>query len=201
MIQISSHRLQNNDVPYDFQKTPNGGSPLIPKYLVIHYTAGTSLSGAISWLQNPEAKASAHLVIDYDGKVVQMMDFNRVCWHAGQSTWGGIDSLNKHSIGIELVNAGILHKNASDEWVNWSGSKIPNNQVILARHKNQSDVNGWQIFDDKQVAAVVEIGIALRNKYSLLDVLGHDDIAPKRKIDPGPAFPMINVQSKIMGRE
>ncbi len=87
-------------------------SPLLkaPTYLVMHYTAGGTMSGAVSTLKKKGSKASAHIVIDRDGAVEQVLPFNKVTWHAGRSRWRGLKGLNAHSIGIELVNAGPLQQ-------------------------------------------------------------------------------------------
>lgn len=197
---VKAHRLEHNDQPVDFQRSPNGGASMTPRFLIIHYTAGTSAQGAISWLKNPAAQASAHLVIDRNGTVTQMMEFNKVAWHAGKSSWGDITGLNRHSIGIELVNAGKLNKTGNGAWVNWAGNKVDDNEVYILTHKHENAPAGWQCFTQAQYDAVSEIGLLLHQKYDLLDILGHDDISPGRKIDPGPAFPMISLQSRIIGR-
>lgn len=198
---IKNHRLQIDAKDVPFVQSPNGGEALNPTYLIMHYTAGTSADGAINWFRNPDAKASAHLVLDRDGSVTQMMPFNKVAWHAGKSALNGIVGLNRHSIGIEIVNAGKLHKNAAGKWVNWAGNVIKDDEVIVARHKNETGEAGWHVYTERQITAAIDIGVALREVYGFIDVLGHDDIAPGRKVDPGPAFPMISVQSKILGRE
>ncbi len=112
-------RIENNILYSDtdgedirFEGTSNCSGALLPIFLVKHYTAGTTLDGAVSWFKKPEAKASAHFVIDRSGRVVQMVELNKCEWHAGQSTWGNIKGLNRHSIGIELVNADKLQRRA-----------------------------------------------------------------------------------------
>lgn len=197
---IKNHRLFKDGIEVSFIASPNGGAPLAASYLIIHYTAGTTAAGAINWFKNPAAEASAHLVLDRDGSITQMMPFNKVAWHAGKSSWNGLEGFNRHSIGIEVVNAGKLHKNGVGQWVNWANNVIKNEDVIVARHKNESNEAGWQMYTEAQVDAVVAIGVALRKQYGFVDVLGHDDISPRRKVDPGPAFPMISVASKILGR-
>ena len=120
MFSIQNHSLLNAGAAVPFTATPNQGGVVRPLYLIMHYTAGTSASGAISWLANPEAKASAHLVVDTNGAVTQMVRFNRVAWHAGRSNWGDLEGMNQFSIGIELVNAGKLRRVAG-KWLNWAG--------------------------------------------------------------------------------
>ena len=200
VFSVAKHLLYKGDKAVVFDRTPNGGKPLNPLYLILHYTAGVSGESAITWFKNPQAQASAQLVIDRAGEVTQMMEFNKVCWHAGKSTWGDIDGLNQYSIGIEIANAGKLLKTASGRWISWSGAEIPLDEVIVATHKDETTEAGWQRYTQEQIDAVIEIGLALNAAYKFRDVLGHEDISRFRKVDPGPAFPMRSVQSKIMGR-
>lgn len=184
-----------------FVTTKNLGKAINPLYLIIHYTAGTTAKGAIEWFQNPESQASAHLVIDRDGKVTQMVPFNRRAWHAGVSKWGALEDINSHSIGIEIVNAGKLSKRTDGTWLTWLKTPIPTDEVTLATHKNEQREAGWHEYTAEQIQATIDIGIVLAQKYELLDVLGHDDVAPTRKKDPGPLFPLLSVSSRILGRE
>lgn len=161
---------------------PGGLEMRVQRFLVIHFTAGASGQSSINFWKTPKAKgASAHLVIERDGTVIQCRPFNRTCWHAGKSRWKGYNGLNACSIGIELANAGDNSKLAA-KW-----SKLP---LLKARHKNGGPVTNWEAFPDEQVAACIEIAKTLVARYKLDDVIGHDDIAPDRKNDPGPAFPM-----------
>lgn len=200
-MQIMNHRLigdAGHAVTYD--PSPNQSGTVTPLYLVIHYTAGTSSASAVSWLKNPASKASAHLVIDRDGSIVQLVPFNRRAWHAGVSQWGQLSGLNQYSIGIELVNAGKLRKRSDGQWLTESKQLIPAADVTVARHQNESESTGWHEYTDAQIATVTAVGQLLNQKYGFTDVLGHDDIAPIRKIDPGPLFPMNSVRGRILGR-
>lgn len=107
-MRVRNHRLVDEVHNIDFIASSNIGGRIEPRYLVIHYTAGTSAVGCIDWFSNPSSKASAHLVIARDGAITQMGPFNRLAQHAGKSEWGNPDGLNRHSIGIELDNAGQL---------------------------------------------------------------------------------------------
>jgi N-acetylmuramoyl-L-alanine amidase len=161
---------------------PGGLEMRVQRFLVIHFTAGASGQSSINFWKTPDAKgASAHLVIERDGTVIQCRSFNRTCWHAGKSRWKGFNGLNACSIGIELANAGDNAKLAA-KW-----SKLP---LFKARHKKGGPVTNWEAFPDEQVAACIQVARALVARYKLDDVIGHDDIAPDRKNDPGPAFPM-----------
>ncbi|MCX5497423.1 N-acetylmuramoyl-L-alanine amidase [Kaistia dalseonensis] len=197
---IDSHRLVLDGKAVLFVATPNQGGTVKPVYLIIHYTAGATADGAINWFANPEAKASAHLVVGRDGETTQMVPFNRIAWHAGKSTWQGIDGLNAFSIGIEIVNRGKLVRTEGGVWQDWTRRTVPAAEVLVARHKNEASDAGWHTYTTEQIEAVAAIGIALNARYAFADVLGHEDIAPTRKTDPGPAFPLQSVASKILGR-
>lgn len=196
--------FNSNDNQIRYEHTNNSWANNNPLYLIIHYTAGVSLDRVISHFKTTyhSGNASAHIIIDKDGTVVQMVKFNRKAWHAGKSKWGEIDGLNNYSIGIELVNAGKLEKTDSGNWVNWSGKKIDANEVIIRPHKNDKYQvpYGWQIYTNEQIESLIQVSNALNDRYGFIDVLGHDDISPGRKIDPGPAFNMISFRSVILGR-
>lgn len=183
-----------------FAESPNSSAHVTPLYLIIHYTAGTNLSGTVSWFLDPKAQASAHIVIDRNGGITQMVPFNRRAWHAGKSTWGNLEGINQYSIGIELVNAGKLRKNASGEWVNWSNKVIPASEVTVARHKDETSETGWHEYTEAQIEAAIQVASVLHNEYNFTDILGHDDVSPHRKVDPGPLFPMISFRSRVLGR-
>lgn len=149
----------------------------------------------MAWLRNPlagsAAKASAHLVIGRNGRIVQMVAFNRRAWHAGICRWGDIEGLNAYAIGIELDNAGRLQRRGDGAWVHpASGRVLPASEVIEAQHKAEARPAGWHAYTKAQLRAAAAAARALHDRYGFIDVLSHDDIAPGRKVDPGPAFPM-----------
>ena len=201
-MKIQNHRLvQDDGTPYRYVESPNTNKKkIIPEYLVIHYTAGRNLEGAVSWLTNPQSKASAHIVIGRDGKVAQLVPFDTIAWHAGLSQWEGRVDLNKYSIGIELDNAGKLKRNSNNKWWAWFGRTYPNKDVIEAVHKHDDDSFGWHTFTPVQIEVATEVAALLMDSYPFKDIVGHDDISPRRKWDPGPAFPMENFKAKIVGR-
>ena len=203
-MKILNHRLHDDaGNPIRFEATNNRGGPLTAtEYLVMHYTAGSSLESVVRYFKRAGGAASAHVVIGRDGEVVQMVPFNRVAWHAGESRWNDRVGLNRYAIGIELDNAGMLQRVGS-AWRAWFGRDYPDAEVLVARHKNQSEdaaPSGWQDFPEAQIASALEVATAIVQKYGILDVVGHDDIAPHRKIDPGPAFPMLSFRARVMGR-
>jgi N-acetylmuramoyl-L-alanine amidase len=201
---IRTHRLTLDDgsaLPY--RPSPHVGTNIAPRFLVIHYTAGSSAAGTVAWFCSPASRVSAHLVIARDGTVTQMVPFNREAWHAGQSRWGSLSGLNRHSIGIELDNAGCLIRSGG-KWVSpLTRRSYPDSEVAVAPHKNDppgAAPSGWHAYTPEQIEATLACGLALVNHYGLDDVLGHDDIAPGRKRDPGPDFPLDSVRARLMGR-
>jgi N-acetylmuramoyl-L-alanine amidase len=127
--------------------------------LVLHYTGMQSVEAALSRLCDPAAKVSAHYTIGEDGAVYAHVPEERRAWHAGVSFWAGQRNLNANSIGIELVNPG---------------------------HEF-----GYRAFPEAQIAALKTLchGILSRHPIPPARVLGHSDIAPARKEDPGELFP------------
>lgn len=198
---IKAARLLRDGKPVAFRASPNIGGALKPTYLVMHYTGAVSAAGAIATLCDPAAKVSAHLVIDQAGVVTQLVPFDRVAWHAGASRWAGRSGCNSFSIGIELANPGLLARTGAGGFATRLERKaVAAKDVILAAHKNGGGVEPWAAFPAAQIAAAIEVGRAIVAAYGLKDVIGHDDIAPGRKIDPGPAFPMDPVRARVMGR-
>ncbi|MCP5364006.1 MAG: N-acetylmuramoyl-L-alanine amidase [Hyphomicrobiales bacterium] len=202
ILTIKNHRLcVSHETPVEYVESPNQGrGRLDPRYLVIHYTAGRSLQGSVQWLSSNGSGASAHLVIGRNGDIVQLVPFNKVALHAGRSRWRGLEGLNRYSIGIELDNAGRLIRKA-DSWYAWFGMPVAEQEIFEAAHKNGSDVCGWHTYEDRQMEVAAKVARTLVKHYGLFDVVGHDDIAPHRKEDPGPAFPMQSFRGMVMGRD
>lgn len=198
---IQDHLLQGPHVR-PLRDTPNSSGPFsstkLPDTLVIHYTGGGTIESNTNWLCNPQAKASAHLLIGKDGGIQQLLPFNHRAWHAGRSKWLGRSGLNNYSIGIELVNAGILEKREIGYYDTY-GNKVKPERVIRHRHKNGGNEEAWESYTPEQIRAVEQVGRALFNHYNMRHLVGHDDISPGRKIDPGPAFPMERMREWIAG--
>ncbi len=137
--------------------------------IIIHYTGMQSERESIKKLVNSKSKVSCHYLINRKGKIFNMVNDQNIAWHAGKSMWQKYSNLNKNSIGIELVNRG---------------------------HKY-----GYQNFTRKQINALVKLCKKLKRKYRIKNrfILGHSDIAPVRKIDPGEKFPWNYLCSKGIG--
>jgi len=196
-MRIQDHLLRGKSIAC--QDTPNRGGLIEPLYLVFHFTAGSSAQSSADWLCNPRAKASAHVVLGRDGSLWQLAPFNAKTWHAGTSHWDGFSGLNSRSIGIELDNAGRLSK-AGSVYRSWFQAEYPESEVILARHKHEQASDYWHAYTRAQIEKAFDLALLLVEEYSLRDILGHDDIAPRRKSDPGPAFPLSNLRARLFGR-
>lgn len=197
----ASHALQGEDV---FQRpTQNHNANISPKFLVFHYTACDAVTAINTFLRSTGSnRTSAHLVVDRDGSVTQMVRFNRRAWHAGESQWMGFNDLNTHSIGIEVVNLGYLQRFADGTFrPKLGGSPVPASDVVEARHKLPAEHHRyWQAYTTQQLDTCQALATALVERYGLRDIVGHDDIAPARKVDPGPAFPLASIRGAAFGR-
>jgi N-acetylmuramoyl-L-alanine amidase len=182
----------------DLGQTPNNSGPFgkgEPKFLVMHYTAGGDGEESAKYLHKPHKPASsAHFVIDRDGSVIQISDTNRVTWHAGKSFWRGVSGLNGHAIGLEIANYGYWRTGikpatqAQAESAGW----------LKARHKNGGGELLWEPYPEAQMAAVEELTAWILTTHpTIREIVGHDDISPGRKSDPGPAFPMERFQDLL----
>lgn len=201
-MKIKAHRLVRDDgSALPFQRSPNQSSGRMePRFLVMHYTAGASAESSIAWLTNPDAKASAHLVIGRDGSITQLVNFDRKAWHAGRSHWRDVSGLNGHSIGIELDNPGLL-QGAPGKWRTAWGRPVADSEVIEAPRPFDGQLLAWHSYTELQLEAAKEAAMALVRHYGLEEIVGHEDIAPGRKNDPGPAFPMTSFRNLAAGRE
>ncbi len=126
--------------------------------LILHYTGMQSAQAALDRLRDPVARVSSHYVVDEDGAVWRLVAEQRRAWHAGVSYWRGHSALNDRSVGIEIVNPG-------HEW-------------------------GYRCFPALQMAAVCDLCLAILGRHAVpaRNVVGHSDVAPDRKQDPGELF-------------
>ncbi|HPF46545.1 MAG: N-acetylmuramoyl-L-alanine amidase [Alphaproteobacteria bacterium] len=133
------------------------------KYIIFHYTGMSTGDEALERLCDPEASVSAHYLIEEDGTVFNMVDEDKRAWHAGVSRWENDVDINDLSIGIEIVNPG---------------------------HSYPGYAGGYRAFPEMQMDAVkkLSLGIIRRHEISPFYILGHSDVAWRRKIDPGELF-------------
>ena len=129
------------------------------RHVVLHYTGMVSCTAALERLCDPAAQVSSHYLLDEDGTVYRLVDENLRAWHAGKSFWRGVRDLNSTSVGIEIVNPGHDH--------------------------------GYRAFPGAQIDALIGLvgEIIARHGVTADNIVGHSDIAPGRKADPGELFP------------
>jgi len=139
------------------------------KFIIIHYTGMQSERECIERLTSNKSQVSAHYLISKSGNVIKIVDEANTAWHAGKSKWKNFINLNEQSIGIELVNKGHQF--------------------------------GYESFSKKQISQLILLCKTLIRKYKIKkkNILGHSDIAPLRKKDPGEKFPWHFLSKKKIG--
>jgi N-acetylmuramoyl-L-alanine amidase len=130
-----------------------------PDMIVLHYTGMTNGEAALARLTDAAAKVSAHYLVEEDGRIFALVPEARRAWHAGVSFWRGERDINAASVGIEIVNPGHEY--------------------------------GYRAFPERQIDSLIELLGDIRSRWTIPDerILGHSDVAPARKIDPGELFP------------
>jgi N-acetylmuramoyl-L-alanine amidase len=162
----------DSSVVSDVIPSPNFGernNGLVPDMIVLHYTGMPDAEGAITRLCTAGTDVSAHYIVLEDGRIVQTVPEAKRSWHAGVGYWAGQQDINSCSIGIEIINRG-------HDW-------------------------GYPDFPSRQIAAVTTLcrGIMLRHELTAHRVLGHSDVAPARKKDPGEKFPWHSLANSGVG--
>ena len=152
---------------YSYNFSPTKRAKKLIKFIILHYTGMRKEAEAIKKLCDYNSKVSSHYFIKNSGKILNLVPDLYAAWHAGKSKWKKFDLLNKYSIGIEINNPG---------------------------HEF-----GYNKFNSKQINSLKKLLSFLIQKYNikLVNVLGHSDIAPDRKKDPGEKFPWEKLAKKI----
>lgn len=192
MVAIKNHRLDGAT----YIASPNKGSAIKPIFIVQHYTAGYTAESAINTLTRKGSSVSAHVVVDLDGTITQLVPFNVRAWHAGPSTYMGFNGLNNYSIGIEIVNIGWMRQIGNGRYQDAYGATktdadFPHGVILAANPRVGSGVFAWPRYTPEQIEAVRSLTEALCAKYEIKDIVSHEEIDTRGwKTDPGPAFPM-----------
>ncbi len=173
--------------------SPNHGERndgLKPEMIILHYTGMPSGESALKWLCNPVSSVSSHYFVWENGKVLQLVPESRRAWHAGAGQWQGLDDMNSRSIGIEIANTG---HNGAD--VDPDDPRKP--VAVVSGAAGQPPAP----YPAKQIAAVIALvkDIATRWHIRPERILAHSDIAPRRKRDPGEAFPWATLAAHGVG--
>lgn len=184
-----------------FVPSPNRGARLrcsCVDTIVIHYTAVPTLGAAVKMLCDPASRVSAHFVIDRGGDMVQLVELDTVSWHAGNSVHGERTGLNEFSIGIELVNAGRLQRTSDGEFLTWAGAQVNPSETVQLVHRNETEASWWHTYSPEQIQACFVLMRRLMTLLSIKHILGHEEVAPGRKWDPGPAFPLDALRLQLL---
>jgi len=144
----------------NFNERPDGENI---NCIIIHYTDFLTLKESFSCLTDVNSNVSAHYLISDDGVIYQLVAEEKRAWHAGVSQWCGHENINNNSIGIELQNGGLTYK---------------------------KQFGDWPPYPDAQMQALADLvhDVQIRFLIPTNHIVGHSDIAPTRKIDPGPHF-------------
>ena len=192
----------------EFKPSPHfsnrGGKSI--ECVVLHYTAGGSARGSISWAQNPESKVSWHFIISRSGELVQQVPLECSAWHSGasQTMYRGEmkHGVNRFSIGIELANHGYLHKGKDGRFY----YELAGNMRLYRQkgtpveakltYDNGNVIEGWwEPYPDVQIDTLITLLLDLKQfgyGKAVSNIVGHEEIAMpfgNRKRDPGPLFP------------
>lgn len=165
------------------------------KYIILHHTGSASFNGAVRWLCNPQAKASAHYVLGVQGQLTQLVNTKYESWHAGVASWKGQRINNHCSIGIEICNYGVLQKHDGSYYYEqgrnlkkYTGKIEPVPASIT--YPNGEVLEGFAVpYPEKQIEKLIALCKGLVKKYpqiGLEDILTHYEVARPfgRKIDP-----------------
>lgn len=199
---------------YSFVRSPNFsvGRTRPISAIVLHFTGSPSIEGTVRWFQNPNSKVSAHFVSGRDGNIAQMVLEQDTAWHAGKASLAGDPHVNSMSIGIELVNWGELVR-SGNEFFCWP-AKNPSAPIghpdrveytrpySAAQFGDPKFANGkwWAPYSLLQVVAVTKLCTELCKRYPTITperIVGHEDVAPGRKNDPGPLLDIQEIRRAV----
>jgi N-acetylmuramoyl-L-alanine amidase len=182
-----------------------GPPPFIkPELLLVHY----AVTHNIDMTYAAQVARGYYATLSIDGysdglrsrmKVIQQTQFNEYASHAGESKWNGRSSVSMWSVGIEIANPGPLVRGTDGQLRTVYGKVWPEDDAeehpIAPGYPPQW--THWAKYSPEEIAIVVTVGLLLKEHGLIRDVVGHSDVAPKRKYDPGPAFPMQYVRQSI----
>lgn len=181
-LEIIQKPSQNFDERIDKQKKQVITKPT---HIILHYTNDCFHKKSHRALSNLFRRVSSHYLIAADGIIYQLVDESKRAWHAGKSSWRSNKQLNTYSIGIEIVNPGYSKtkkphcKINQDIWNDKTAIRLPGSPFY------------WYPYTPEQIESVKQLCSDIMQRYNIIPkfILGHSDIAPGRKVDPGPLLP------------
>lgn len=197
---IDGDRLTIGGHLVPFVASPHVGGRIEPTLIVLHDTSDRlRADDSVSWFCNPKSKVSAHFVVGRDGSVTQCVPVDHAAWHAGQSEWCGRANCNSYGIGIEIDNPGKLTRRGGKAYA-WFGDGWPLSELVEMTTPEHGS-GWWMPYPQVQIDAVEALVRALAIRFpTITDVAGHYQVSPKRKVDPGPQFPMALMQAIVANR-
>jgi len=214
-LNIENHQLINtpdDGVELEFRYGVPSRYAFAPRIAVVHYGVTDSLDAL--WRAQNYRKFFAHVSIDGwsahtesgplrgVSKVIQQLDFDQRGTHCGSSSYKGSPHCNAFAFGIEIANPGPLKQQTNGSLRTVYEKPWPISDAIEAEHKSGSaprDWSHWAQYSDEEIDLVIQLVGLWRMHYGITDVVGHDDISPGRKSDPGPAFPIEFVRKAVFG--
>lgn len=188
-MKIEAHRLTGECVEY-LRCTKCSRLLETVDTIVLHATDGANAMSSAHYLARNDTSVSAHVVVARSGQVIQLLPFNVRAWHAGISEYEGRRQFNDFSIGIEIDNAGRLHRR-ENRFFSWFNKEYPLDEVFTTVENGHAAY--YHRYTRVQVGQVAEICALLKSRYLIRWLLRHSDITI-RKSDPGPAFPFDEVK-------
>lgn len=198
-FEIKNHRLLQDGHQASFIESPHQSATFAPRGIILHDTAGQlTKHSSVNWFKSPDAHSSAHVVVERDGSITQMVRLNRRAWHAGKSIYKASKDVNGFAFGIEIVNVGKCKKADDGSFIPWFKTpfKQGTNGLRFEYAKTASHGQGWWLdYTEEQIETVKALCDVLVAKYRLDFITTHWDISPGRKVDTNPLFPLDEIRA------
>jgi N-acetylmuramoyl-L-alanine amidase len=202
-MRIVRHKLTGDLRVAPFARARNIDEAIAPELVVLHDTASSIDHGSVARFLRESPRVSVHFVIERDGTIEQQIPTNRAGDHAGQSHYHGRDGVNAFSIGIELVNPGLMEASSDNPaWVRaWWDQTFGVADYGIVRRRTPEHGDGWWMPHTRpQIAALLDLLDALfASVPTLRDIRGHWYVSPGRKIDPGPTLDIEAIRARVLG--
>lgn len=217
-MHIVNHRLVGPNVTFRVAQSCGGRFKKRVQAICAHDTAGSMKKlSSVKWFESPKCTTSAHVVIELDGTVTQMVPFDTIAHHAGRSFWKDDDNCNDRMIGIEICNPGMMVRRGDEvlliykEPQKGKDGKVRIVEKIVERFpvakcrevNTKEHGRGWALpYTDAQIKAFTEVCRALAEAYDSIDeIVTHWMISPGRKVDTTPAFPLAQIREAVFHPE
>ncbi|SPH21005.1 1,6-anhydro-N-acetylmuramyl-L-alanine amidase AmpD [Ascidiaceihabitans donghaensis] len=198
-MQLQNHLIAK--IP--FQQATRIGREIKPRLLVLHDTAGRLDKGNSADFLRNHAKVSVHFVLERDGFIEQQVPTNRHASHAGRSSYKGASGVNGFSVGIEIVNPGLMTSLDGVTATTWFGQNfdIIDHGIQYAETPHHG-AGWWMPYTEQQITSLTELLRCLCSGISTIeDIVPHWFISPGRKIDTNPLFPLDSIRALVLGRD